>query len=224
MSSYDATQAVTDLREEYAQDEADHDRNPTEDGFVQWMARRLHATHDALTRIDDGDDDVFTSLESTVEYVIKHCRALAAAEEEAAAEVARLRRVGTEVERHRQAAYLYSIIQSAEESEGGGPETDVERAYDAGILYAARMVLDNEAGDTDWTTDLHEYADEIRQRTVPGTPLPAGERKVFDAAVEWCDANRGFLLDDPGRRAAAEDLALIAAVAALEAEGSRKGD
>lgn len=121
-----------------------------------------------------------------------------------------------EQERHRQAAYLYSIIQSAEESDGGGPETDVERAYDAGILYAARALVENWAGDNDWTADLYEYADEIRSRTAEGTPLPDTERKVFEAAVAWCDANRGYFLDDPDKRAATEDLALIAAVDALE--------
>lgn len=124
--------------------------------------------------------------------------------------------MSAENERNRQAAYLYSIIQSAENSEDGGPSTDVERAYDAGIMYAARMVLDNEAGDNDWTADLYEYADEIRSRTVPGTPLPDAERKVFDAAVEWCEAKRGWMLDDPDRRVDPEDLALIAAVDALE--------
>jgi hypothetical protein len=77
-----------------------------------------------------------------------------------------------EIERHRQAAYLYSIIQSAENSEGGGPETIPEKAFDAGILYAARCLLENWAGDTEWTVDLYEYADEIRSRTDPGHPLP----------------------------------------------------
>lgn len=28
------------LRETYAQDELDQDRNPTEEGFVEWRARR----------------------------------------------------------------------------------------------------------------------------------------------------------------------------------------
>lgn len=114
-----------------------------------------------------------------------------------------------ERERHRQAAYLYSIIQSAENSEDGGPETDVEKAYDAGILYAARMVLDNAAGDNDWTVDLYEYADEIRARTVPGTPLPDRERTVVEAAIAWREA----VLDSPGsplEREAAT--ALVAAV------------
>lgn len=120
-----------------------------------------------------------------------------------------------EHERRRQAAYLYSIIQSAESSEGGGPETDVERAYDAGILYAARMVLDNETADNDWTTDLYEYEDEIRARSVPGTPLPDTERKVVDAAVAWWERYRGWFTDDPDR-AEPEDLALIAAIDALE--------
>ena len=134
---------------------------------------------------------------------------------------------GAERERHRQAAYLYSIIQSAENSEGGSPETDVQRAYDAGILYAARAVLENWAKDTDWTTlagavpDGWKYADEIRARTKPGTPLPDAERKVFDAAVEWCDARRGWFEDDPERRAEPEDLALIAAVDAFGEVGDR---
>jgi hypothetical protein len=80
--------------------------------------------------------------------------------------------VSEERERQRQAAYLYSIIQSAENSEGGGPETLPEISFDAGILYAARCLLENWAGDNDWTTDLYEYADEIRARTDPGSPLP----------------------------------------------------
>lgn len=132
--------------------------------------------------------------------------------------------MSAEAERNRQAAYLYSIIQSAEESEGGGPETDVERAYDAGILYAARAVLENWAGDNDWTEDLHEYADEIRSRTVEGTPLPDAERKVFDAAVAWHEAKRGWLMDDPDRRADPEDLALLAAVDALEDPADTEGE
>jgi hypothetical protein len=32
------------LRQEYAENELDHDRNPTEDGFVEWLARRVAAT------------------------------------------------------------------------------------------------------------------------------------------------------------------------------------
>lgn len=128
-----------------------------------------------------------------------------------------------EHERNRQAAYLYSIIQAAENSEDGAAETDVERAYDAGILYAARAVLENWSGDNDWTVDLDEYVDEIRDRVVAGSPLPDAERKVFDAAVEWCEAKRGWMLDDPDRRADPEDLALIAAVDALEDQPEEAG-
>jgi hypothetical protein len=116
-------------------------------------------------------------------------------------------------ERARQAAYLYSIIQSAENSECGGPEGDVEVAYDAGILYAARMVLDNAAGENDWRADLYEYADEIRSRTVPGTPLPGRERKVFDAAIAWREAVR----DDLIAVTLTAEGALVAAVDDLEA-------
>lgn len=127
-----------------------------------------------------------------------------------------------EQERQRQAAYLYSIIQSAENSEDGAAETDVQRAYDQGILYAARAVLENWASDSDWTTlsgavpEGWEYAEEIRNRVVPGSPLPNAEREVFEAAITWCEAQRGWFLDDPDRRATPEDLALIAAVDALE--------
>lgn len=125
-----------------------------------------------------------------------------------------------ERERHRQAAYLYSIIQSAENSEDGGPTTDAERAFDAGLMYAARAVLENWAEDNDWTEDLHEYADEIRARVVPGSPLPNSERGVVDAAISWTEAHRGWFMDDPDRRADEEDLALIVAVDALEETGT----
>lgn len=120
----------------------------------------------------------------------------------------------TNRERERQCAYLYSIIQSAEESEGGGPETDVERAYDAGILYAARMLLFNEAGDTDWRAELYEYADEIRRRTEPGTPLPGRERKVVEAALAWREA-----FDDPEADMNGPADVLARAVDALDQEG-----
>jgi len=49
--------------------------------------------------------------------------------------------------------------------------------------------------------------------------LPDAERKVVDAAVAWCDARRGWLEDDPERRAEPEDLALIAAVDAFDEAG-----
>lgn len=53
--------------------------------------QRLDRVHDQLTRIYDGDTDDFTTLESTVEYVVRSHRAIAAAEEEAADEIQRLR-------------------------------------------------------------------------------------------------------------------------------------
>lgn len=31
------------LRQEYAENELDHDRNPTEDGFVEWLAGQVVA-------------------------------------------------------------------------------------------------------------------------------------------------------------------------------------
>jgi len=37
----DITERVEELREEYAQHELDHDRLPSEDGFVEWLDRRL---------------------------------------------------------------------------------------------------------------------------------------------------------------------------------------
>jgi hypothetical protein len=38
MTDDDAAQLVDDLREQYAQNEADHERHPTEQGFTQWLA------------------------------------------------------------------------------------------------------------------------------------------------------------------------------------------
>jgi hypothetical protein len=91
-----------------------------------------------------------------------------------------------EQERQRQAAYLYSIIQSAENSEDGGPETLPEIAFDAGILYAARCLLENWAGDNDWTADLYEYAEEICSRTDAGSRLP----KVIGYEYEGPDGKK----------------------------------
>lgn len=39
--STDISERVEDLREEYAQGELDNDRNPSDDGFVEWLVRRL---------------------------------------------------------------------------------------------------------------------------------------------------------------------------------------
>jgi len=50
---------------------------------------RMEAAHDALARIDDGDDDAFNTLESTVEYVVARYRAVAASEEQAADQIDR---------------------------------------------------------------------------------------------------------------------------------------
>lgn len=58
---------------------------------VAVMQARLDAAHNALTRISPADDDAFTTLESTVTYVLAHCRALTTAEEQAADEIERLR-------------------------------------------------------------------------------------------------------------------------------------
>jgi hypothetical protein len=93
MNSPDMAAILANLGEEYEQDELDHDRVATEQGFIEWMARRTHAAHDALTRITEADDDCFTTLESTVEYVVKAYRAIAAAEEQAADEIERMRPV-----------------------------------------------------------------------------------------------------------------------------------
>lgn len=68
-----------------------------------------------------------------------------------------------ESERHRQAAYLYSIIQSAEENEGD-EETVATRIYDAGIIYAAACLINNWAGSDDPRQDVPEYAAEIDAR------------------------------------------------------------
>lgn len=56
------------------------------------LRRQLDDTHDALTRITDADDDEFTTLESTVEYVVRSYRQIADSEAAAADELARLRR------------------------------------------------------------------------------------------------------------------------------------
>jgi hypothetical protein len=52
---------------------------------------RLHAVHDTMTRIDDGDTEEYNTPESTAEYVVGRYRAVVAAEEEAAGEIDRLR-------------------------------------------------------------------------------------------------------------------------------------
>lgn len=85
---------LADIREEYEQNQLDHDQVATERGFVEWMAYRIHTAHDALTRITEADDDCFTNLESTVEYVVRLCRQLIVAEQDAADEVERLRTSG----------------------------------------------------------------------------------------------------------------------------------
>lgn len=43
---------------------------------IDRLNKRLDRAHDDLTRIHDGDDDSFTTLESTVEYVVCSYRAL----------------------------------------------------------------------------------------------------------------------------------------------------
>jgi hypothetical protein len=75
-----------------------------------------------------------------------------------------------EQERHRLAAYLCSIIQSAENSEDGEAQTPLEKAYDNGILYAARMLLDGADEGAPWTEHCEDYAEELRLRVVPGEP------------------------------------------------------
>lgn len=52
---------------------------------------RIAAAHVALTLIDDGDDDAYNTLESTVEYVVARYQRVADAEEAAADENAWLR-------------------------------------------------------------------------------------------------------------------------------------
>jgi hypothetical protein len=37
------------LRQEYAENELDHDRNPTEDGFVEWLVRQVHQARGAAS-------------------------------------------------------------------------------------------------------------------------------------------------------------------------------
>jgi hypothetical protein len=116
-------------------------------------------------------------------------------------------------ERERQAAYLYSIVQSAEESEDV-LLNDVQQAYDAGIMYAANAVLKNWAGGTEWAASIPEYADEITRWLDDRLPLPDRCEQVVKAATAW----RERIADHPELWADREDLALIAAVDALEAE------
>lgn len=46
----------------------------------------------------------------------------------------------------------------------------------------------------------------------PDESAAMADQDVVQTAIAWVDARRGFLLDDPDRRATAEDLALIDAV------------
>lgn len=48
VTSPDATEVLADLREQYEQGELDHDRIAGEDGFVEWLARRLHSAQAQL--------------------------------------------------------------------------------------------------------------------------------------------------------------------------------
>lgn len=52
------------------------DRVPALLAEVERLNKRLNAAHDALTRVEDDDPDEFVSLESTVEWVVTHYRAL----------------------------------------------------------------------------------------------------------------------------------------------------
>lgn len=67
-------------------------RNAAPDLFAEMdrLRARLDAAHDALTRIDGGDEDSMATLESTVEYIVGRWQHLADAEAKAAAEVDRL--------------------------------------------------------------------------------------------------------------------------------------
>lgn len=129
-----------------------------------------------------------------------------------------------EQERHRLAAYLYSIIQSAENSEDGEAETPLEKAYDAGILYAARMLLDGADGDHPWTEDLEEYAEELRLRVVPGEPAFDNNALLVEELEADVVGGRVKLRGDGGwlvadlSPAAARDLAEAIEEAADEAD------
>lgn len=46
MTSQDALSPMDRLRQEYAENELDHDRNPTEDGFVEWLVHQIQSTRD----------------------------------------------------------------------------------------------------------------------------------------------------------------------------------
>lgn len=41
MTSDETAHAHSELQEEYAQNELDNDRNPTEQGFIEWLVRRV---------------------------------------------------------------------------------------------------------------------------------------------------------------------------------------
>lgn len=43
---------------------------------IERVTKRLNDAHEALTRVEDDDPDEFVSLESTVEWVVTHYRAL----------------------------------------------------------------------------------------------------------------------------------------------------
>jgi hypothetical protein len=58
---------------------------------VERLNKRIHDAHDALTRIDGADDDSFTTLESTVDYVVNSHRAIAESEAQAADQIDALR-------------------------------------------------------------------------------------------------------------------------------------
>jgi hypothetical protein len=61
----------------YVVAEADaHNRAVELEAEVQRLNVRLTAAHEALTRVEDDDPDEFVSLESTVDWVVTHYRAL----------------------------------------------------------------------------------------------------------------------------------------------------
>lgn len=111
------------------------------------LAARLAQAHDALTRIDDGDDDDFTTLEGTVEHVARRYRAVAAAEDQADAEIQRLRAelvsARAELEHHREDGRVRAraLVERSAELAAARAELEQERAGLAATVTSPTDVL-----------------------------------------------------------------------------------
>ena len=115
----------------------------------------------------------------------------------------------------RLAAYLFSIVQSAENSEDGAAATPLEKAYDQGILYAAKMLLDGADGGDYWPEHCGPtWADELRELMAPGVPAFDNDKPlvedvdvlVVEGSVRLLGDGDGLLwqTDAAGARALAE--------------------